>query len=843
MQEIFAQLLALLARATAVASTDRMYSIGVGVSLFVFALFIIEGLRYRIALHRPFIRRVERRWNARAVAVVALTAALSVLLQVLSSVIVVIPGTLTLRIDATVRHAFGAIFGLPAVWGTFIANILGDALSGTLGPGSLAGAIVSWLQAYTFYRLFDAREAAMDSRALVVRYYVGQLLFCVVGAFFLCTNFHMLGLLPPGIIWGVVFPAFMVSTFMGGLLGPVLARAIVPIARRYGLTRGELSQESRASVVPGRAEGGLDPGDVIRSSPAGDVTAAIEVRDLVYSYRGCEETPALRGVSFNVEEGTFLVVTGRTGAGKSTLCLALNGLIPQSFGGRMEGSVRVAGLDSAQADIASLARTVGIVQQNPESQITGLTVAEDVEFGLENLALSIDEIRTRAAAALATVGLSDLSERSPWQLSGGQKQRLAIAAALAFQPRILVLDNPTAELDPVGRADVLRTIARLNREQGITIVLVTQELHEAIPYADRLIVLDEGRVAADGAPASVLQEPARLRRLGVKLPDLIGIASALEACGRWAGPMPLTQDAAEQGIRRMVSAIPATSMREPSSPVTSQGDAIVRFEGVRFGYAGGAEILQGIDLVIESGAFVAVMGANGAGKTTIAKHLNGLLRPVSGRVLVDGKDTRQHTVAQMAASVGYVFQNPDHQIVCRHLGEELALGPVNCGWSPQRIEAATARVMQLFAFTDRDADPFFMGLAERNLVALATSLMMEPRILVLDEPATGADHGVITRLMTRVAELNRQGLTVIMVTHDAALVAEYAQRLVVVKDGRIALDGRPADVFRTGEAMYGCRIAPPPTLELCVRLANLGMPPFVSASQAIGALAGGDRHA
>jgi energy-coupling factor transporter ATP-binding protein EcfA2 len=370
---------------------------------------------------------------------------------------------------------------------------------------------------------------------------------------------------------------------------------------------------------------------------------------------------------------------------------------------------------------------------------------------------------------------------------------------------------------------------------------VTQELHEAMPYADRLIVLDEGRVAADGPPDSVLQEPARLSSLGVKLPDLIAIATALEARGRWAGPMPLTLDAAEAGIRRSFTSLSEGDTYKPASGVARHGDPIVRFENVRFGYAGGTEILQGINLEIGPGEFVAVMGANGAGKTTIAKHLNGLLRPVSGRVLVDGKDTRKHPVAQMAASVGYVFQNPDHQIVCRHLGEELALGPVNCGWSPQQIEAATARVLRLFGFTDRNADPFFMGLAERNLVALATALMMEPRILVLDEPATGADHGVITRLMTRVAELNCQGLTVVMVTHDAALVAEYARRLVVVKDGQVALDGSPADVFRAGAAINSCRVAPPPTLELCVRLADLGMPPFVSASQAIGALSGSGR--
>jgi len=817
-------------------SLHSMYVVGLIITLPMIAIFVLEMFDRRVSLRWPFISAIKRRWNTKAVSVMAMTAALSVVLQVLSAVIVLIPGTLTLRIDAMVRHSFGGIFGMPAVWGIMLANIIGDALAGTLGPGSIAGLMVSWFQGYFFFRLMSSRQAAMESASSVVRYYLVSVLLCVFGAFFLCANFQMLGLLPPEIIWTVVFPAFMLSTFLGGLLGPVLARVIAPIASRYGLTRDEMNYENPVGI------GSEQPVDYAGTSATSmkkqaQSNSMIDVAGLNYAYRGREDLAVLRNISFKAEAGSFIVITGRTGSGKSTLCLALNGLVPHSLGGVFTGTVHVDGLNTIKTDMPTLGRTVGIVQQNPESQIIGLTVAEDTEFGLENLALPTAEIGERASAALAEVGLQNFVDRSPLSLSGGQKQRLAISSAIALQPKILVLDNPTAELDPIGRADVLSTIARLNREYGITIVIVTQELFEILPYADRFIVLEEGRIAVDGVPREVLQAPQQLRDLGLKLPDIIELADALAARGIWNGPMPCTLDEAEAGIRRISATVqPASSAASESQ--TNERTPLVEFKNVRFGYNPDTEILKGINLTIGEGEFVAIMGANGAGKTTLGKHLNGLLQPTAGQVIVDGKNTRENSVATMAGSVGYVFQNPDHQIVCRHLADELSLGPQNLGWPQDKIDAAVERVMAFFDFTDRDADPFFMGLAGRNLVALASALMMEPRILVLDEPATGADHGMVKRLMNRVAKLHRGGLTVVMVTHDATIVADYAERLIVVNDGQIAFDGTPTEVFQSGEALVGCQISPPPILHLTERLSDLGIPALCKVSDTVEILAG-----
>lgn len=830
MSDIFTSAVTWVNEIVALLSLQSMYVVGLFVTLPMIAIFILEVFDRRVSLRWPFIRSIKRRWNTKAVSVMAMTAALSVVLQVLSAVIVLIPGTLTLRIDAMVRHSFGGIFGMPAVWGIMLANIIGDALAGTLGPGSIAGLMVSWFQGYFFFRLMSSRQAAMESAGSVMRYYLVSVLLCVFGAFFLCANFQMLGLLPPEIIWTVVFPAFMLSTFLGGLLGPVLARVIAPIASRYGLTRDEMNYENPIGIVSGQASAATSDNPV-------QTRPMIDAAGLEYAYRGREDLPVLRDINFQAEAGSFIVITGRTGSGKSTLCLALNGLVPHSLGGVFSGSVHVNGLNTLGTDMPTLGRTVGIVQQNPESQIIGLTVAEDTEFGLENLALPISEISEKASAALTEVGLEDFIDRSPLSLSGGQKQRLAISSAIALQPKILVLDNPTAELDPIGRADVLSTIARLNREYGITIVIVTQELFEVLPYADRFIVLEEGQIAIDGVPREVLQAPGQLRDLGLKLPDIIELADALAARDIWEGPMPITIEEAEAGIRKISTSLqPMTGTTD--EPRNSEKVPLVQFEDLRFGYTSGPEILKGINLTIGEGEFVAIMGANGAGKTTLGKHLNGLLQPTSGRVMVDGKNTSENTVASMAESVGYVFQNPDHQIVCRHLADELSLGPQNLDWPQEKIDAAVERVMAFFDFSDRDADPFFMGLAGRNLVALASSLMMEPRILVLDEPATGADHGMVKRLMNRVAELHRGGLTVVMVTHDATIVADYAERLVVVNDGQIAFDGTPTEVFQSGELLADCQISPPPILHLSERLSDLGVPALCKVSDTVEILAG-----
>jgi energy-coupling factor transport system ATP-binding protein len=542
----------------------------------------------------------------------------------------------------------------------------------------------------------------------------------------------------------------------------------------------------------------------------------VEIRNLTYAYRRQRERPALRGIDLAISRGEFVAIAGRSGSGKSTLCYCLNGLIPHSFGGHFEGEVRVCGTATRAVSVPALARKVGFVLQNAESQLVGLSVEEDVAFGLENIALPREEVSRRVAAALQKVRLADRTRQSPWSLSGGQKQRLAIAAAIALESELLVLDNPTAELDPVGKLEVMSTIAQLKAEHGITVVIVNQELEEVIPYATRLILMDAGRIVSSGVPAEVINEPGNLAQAGVKVPEVAEIAMRLKARGAWVGPLPLTVNDAASTLRsRTGSSAPASYSHKASA--TNQ--ALIEVQNASFCYGDGAAVLRNVDLTIRRGEFVTLMGPNGTGKTTLAKHFNGLLKPTSGRVLVRRLDTRQATVAELARIVGYVFQNPDHQLFARTLHEELAFGPGNLKWPSTQVEKAVEDALEHIGGRGRSADdPFFMGLAERKLVAIASVLAMEPELLVLDEPATGADHESALRIMNYLADLHRNGLTVVIVTHDVSLAANFADRIVVLQSGSIVLDGSPREVFRRTSELESCLVVPPQGAQLAQKL-------------------------
>lgn len=556
----------------------------------------------------------------------------------------------------------------------------------------------------------------------------------------------------------------------------------------------------------------------------------VQIKGLRYAYRGHETVEVLQGIDLDIYKGEFLAIAGRTGSGKSTLCYSLNGLVPHSFGGKMEGEVLVAGSDTRELTTADLAQKVGIVLQSAESQIVGLTVDEDVEYGLENQNLPVAEILQRRAEALEIVEMTGFANAAPWNLSGGQKQRVAIAAALAFRPEILVLDNPTAELDPIGKEEVLQTIARLNRELGITIVIVDQELQEIIPYADRIAIMDDGKILMVDSPEKVLDQGSLLRDAGIKLPDVTEIAYQLRKAGRWAAALPPDLETAERTLRAILPLPGSDPAALESSPQRSASakpgeDPLIVIEKAGFHYRNGSAVFQNIDLKIYRGEFIALMGQNGAGKTTLAKHLNGLLKPTAGKVVVEGLDTGGVSISTLASKVGYVFQNPDHQIFSKTVAEELAFGPKNLKWNQQRIDVAVKKSLEDIGMESRgDAEPFFMGLAERKLIAIASVLIMQPDVLVLDEPATGADYSVALRIMRYISGLHQQGLTVVIITHDVSLAANYASRLLVINRGQIALDGSPEEVFGQKSLLRECHISLPQVADLSSRLSDCGVP-------------------
>lgn len=537
------------------------------------------------------------------------------------------------------------------------------------------------------------------------------------------------------------------------------------------------------------------------------------MQGLTYAYRRQLGRPALQGVDLSIAVGEFVAIAGRAGAGKSTLCYALNGLIPHSFGGRMDGQVVVCGHDTRTTPVSVLARHVGFVLQSAESQLVGMTVEEDTAFGLENLGLPASEITARVASALEAVRLDTRPDVSPWTLSGGQKQRLAIAAAVALHPQLLVLDNPTAELDPVGKLEVMATLAALNRDRGVTVVIVNQELEEVLPHASRLVLMDHGRIVRQGRPADVIDDADVVRDAGVKLPEVVEVAAQLRARRRWVGRLPMHVDEAVGQMRGLVNSSPTVG--GAAAPDVSPPDVLIDVSEASFAYPDGTAVIRDISLTVQRGEFLALMGPNGAGKTTLAKHFNGLLVPTGGRVTVGGLDTRHAGVARLARTVGYVFQNPDHQLFSRTVADELAFGPRNLGWTQPRIDSAVDHALERLGGRQRRGDdPFFMGIAERKLVAIASVLVMEPEVLVLDEPATGADHDASRRVMDALASLHRGGLTIVIVTHDVSLAANYATRVVVLRDGAIALAGPPDEVFKRTDELRACHVTPPQVARL-----------------------------
>lgn len=546
------------------------------------------------------------------------------------------------------------------------------------------------------------------------------------------------------------------------------------------------------------------------------MNSIIQIRNLEYSYRRQKDWPALRGINLEIEAGEFVAIAGRAGSGKSTLCYALNGLIPHSFGGDFKGEIIVCGLNTRIASVPQLARQVGFVMQNAESQLVGLTVEDDAAFGPENLGLPTADVALRVKQALRAVRLDANLQRSPWSLSGGQKQRLSIAAALAIQPRVLVLDNPTAELDPVGKEEVMAILGQLNSELGITVVIVNQELEEILPYATRLVLMNEGQIQCTGRPAEVIDHASDVHGAGVRLPEIAQMADALREHGRWPARLPVT---VAEAVKRLQDMPSAAMSRSSSGPRVPTDETMIDMKDVSFAYPDSTPVLRNITLTVHRGEFVTLMGPNAAGKTTLAKLMNGLLSPTTGRVLVRGTDAGAIRLAELAKTVGYVFQNPDHQLFARTIKEELAFGPRNLGWTKAEVENAVARGLKHVGGPNRgEEDPFFLGLAERKLVSIASVLAMGPEILVLDEPATGADHEAALRIMNYLAGLHLQGLTIVIVTHDVSLAATYADRIIVMRSGSIVLDGTPNQVFRNRDLLRTCAINPPQAADLAEKL-------------------------
>ena len=548
-----------------------------------------------------------------------------------------------------------------------------------------------------------------------------------------------------------------------------------------------------------------------------------------FSYQSSDE-PRLRNITFSIATGERVAIMGATGAGKTTLAMSMNGLVPHHHEGTTSGRLVVAGLDVVTSEIHDLVRHVGLVMQDAESQITGRFVREDATVGPANLGLPRVEVFARADAALQRVGLGDLADRDTAQLSGGQQQRLAMAGILAMDPQLLVLDEPTSELDPASTEQVFALVREISAETGRTVLFVGHEPEFVATWADRLLVLADGAVVFDGPPVSFFAQPELVTGAGLRSPGATEVIQALRSTGLLPGaatPVPLDVSSAAA----LLACHTPRQVRAPSPPtvVPANGRVVVRAESIEHRYASGVLALDGVDLEVEEGEFVALLGCNGAGKTTFARHLNGLLRPTAGRVLINGAPTSSLKVHELATQVGYVFQNPDHQIFAASVRDEIAFGLKNQGQSAEEIEIRVAEVLAQVGMSDLvNVHPYRLGKGQRQRLAVASVLALRPGILVIDEPTTGQDWTGSLAMMELVRELNHAGHTILMITHDMLLAARYARRAVVFNDGHLQADLAIHDLFTDARLLADAHLRPPQLVELAMQL---GLPPVASAEE------------
>ncbi|MGQ9557903.1 MAG: ABC transporter ATP-binding protein [Desulfurispora sp.] len=566
--------------------------------------------------------------------------------------------------------------------------------------------------------------------------------------------------------------------------------------------------------------------------------ALLEIKELTYYYPAAER-PALQGINLRIHPGEFVLLLGGSGSGKSTLARALAGLVPEFYGGRMGGEVFFQGCPLSRMDQRQLARRVGMVFQEPENQLVMLGAEAEVAFGLENLGMAADQMRQRVAEVLGFLDLQEAARRYSVTLSGGEKQKLAIGAVLAMQPWVLILDEPTSQLDPGAAEEILELLRRLHEDFGLTIVLVEQRLERCYHLADRVVLLEAGRLAFQGSPAAaaawqvergwpfVPSLASLFARAGVAKPPLtVGEARRLwEQMGEkqrqavWraateAGLLLLSRSAgsghseahgaASRTVKRFFSS--SGEMKESAGGgveekkdagrrhKTARQPSLVEARGVWLAYPAKGDVLRGVDLQLAPGDILALLGPNGAGKTTLLKVLTGLLKPAAGRVRVQGRDLSAIPRSALGRLVGYLSQQPGDYLYHNTLEEEILFTRRNLGL-PTEGEYVGELLAALQLAEYRYCHPRDLSSGQRQRAALAAVLAAEPPLGLLDEPTRGLDARLKRELGEMLQKLAGEGRGIILVTHDVEFAASYAQQAALLFAGEIVARGEAAPVL------------------------------------------------
>jgi len=517
------------------------------------------------------------------------------------------------------------------------------------------------------------------------------------------------------------------------------------------------------------------------------MSKALNFENITYFYPRSNE-PALKDVSISIDYGEFVVIAGPSGGGKSTLCRIAAGLIPQLYGGKLVGKVFVDGIDISKVDARSLIDRVGIVLQNPENQIVNLGVEEELVFALENLMYERNDIETRVLEISNKLGIDYLRNRSTFELSGGETQKVVLGSVLVVKPRILILDEPLAHLDPPASQELLKLLYYLNKVEDKTIIIVEHRLSEILRYASRLVVLDR-TVVADGDPREVLKKLDNIDLVyGVEIPSTVKLSRFLNI----SEPTLSVEELVEKVKNRNLYIDNAI---DNYNDVYRCSEKIIEVENLWYIYDNGVEALKEVYLDICRGEFVAIIGGNGSGKTTLIKHFNGLLKPTKGRVKVLGIDTVEHSVAELSRFVGIAFQNPLHHFFKDTVYEEVLFTAKIMG--VKNAEEKISTIIEKLGLKHlANRSPYEISAGEQRRLTIASVLVYDPEIIVLDEPTAGIDFRHKLELIDILTDIWRKKKTIVLTTHDIEFLAlTPVDKVIVLDKGRVVGVGNPKEVF------------------------------------------------
>lgn len=530
--------------------------------------------------------------------------------------------------------------------------------------------------------------------------------------------------------------------------------------------------------------------------------AHIKIENLKYQYPFAEKL-ALDGITCEIRPGEFIGVIGRNGSGKSTFCQSLTGLVPNFYRGSYGGKVWIDQSEVKRVEVDDLCQKVGSVFQNPFNQITGskATVYEEIAFGLENFGVPKEEMEVRIEESLRLLDIEEYRDRAPFDLSGGQMQRMAIASIMAMKPEVIILDEPTSQLDPQGSEAVFKAIQSLSK-QGITVIMVEHKVEKIAAYSDRVMLLDQGKLIAMDTPQAVFSRPD-LEKYGVVAPTFTRICKQLGMKLPGSSYYPVTLEEASQLLAK-----------NRGGKCMNQ----ISISNLEFSYHPDKKILKGLNIILDERS-TAIIGQNGAGKTTFVKLLKGLIRPTAGKIMLNGQDLSEQSVAKIAKSIGLIFQNPDDQIFKHTVLDEIMFGPLQMGMTHSQAEQAARKTMSLLGLDGFDkVNPYDLGLSDRKMVSIAAIVAMDTQVVIFDEPTIAQDDAGKKQIQSVIQLLREQGKIVISILHDMDFVAETFERALVFAQGEVLLDGSVREVFSQKDVLEKAYLSQSTTMQLCQAL-------------------------